>query len=107
WEGGEGKVVGQYVYSLIGMAKRHLQQQEYHLAIEKLQQAREYPHNLGEGKLFGTRENDIDYWLGCACKGLHQSDKAEQHFIKATGGSSEPAAAIFYNDQQPDKIFYQ
>ena len=28
-------------------------------------------------------------------------------FIKATIGSSEPQQAFFYNDQQPDKIFYQ
>jgi tetratricopeptide (TPR) repeat protein len=27
--------------------------------------------------------------------------------MKATQGLSEPGAAIFYNDQQPDKIFYQ
>jgi tetratricopeptide (TPR) repeat protein len=27
--------------------------------------------------------------------------------MKATRGLSEPGAAIFYNDQQPDKIFYQ
>jgi tetratricopeptide (TPR) repeat protein len=32
---------------------------------------------------------------------------AEEYWKKASVGLSEPAEAIFYNDQQPDKIFYQ
>lgn len=107
WEGGEGRVSGQYLYSLTEMAKQHLQDQEYQLAVDKLQMAREYPHNLGEGKLHGVQENDIFYWLGCACDGLGQKDAAQEYFRLAVKGLSEPSAALFYNDQQPDKIFYQ
>ena len=107
WEGGEGKVSGQYIYSLVEMTKQHIQDQEYEQAIEKLQMAQEYPHNLGEGKLYGAQENDIFYWLGCAYEKLGQKDKAKECFKKAVNGLSEPSAAMFYNDQQPDKIFYQ
>lgn len=107
WEGGEGKVSGQYLYSLTEMAKQHIQDQEYQLAIDKLQMAREYPYNLGEGKLYGIQENDIFYWLGCAYDGLGQKDIAREHYHIAVKGLSEPSAAMFYNDQQPDKIFYQ
>jgi tetratricopeptide (TPR) repeat protein len=107
WEGGEGKVSGQYLYSLIEMAKQHIHDQEYQLAIDKLKMAREYPHNLGEGKLHGVQENDIFYWLGCAYDGLGQKDIAQEHYGIAVKGLSEPSAALFYNDQQPDKIFYQ
>ena len=32
---------------------------------------------------------------------------SEFYFRKASEGLSEPAPAIYYNDQQPDKIFYQ
>ena len=32
---------------------------------------------------------------------------AKAFLQKATQGLSEPTAAMFYNDQQPDKIFYQ
>jgi len=32
---------------------------------------------------------------------------ADQYYHKAVKGISEPAQAIFYNDPQPDKIFYQ
>jgi len=107
WEGGEGKVSGQYIYSLVEIAKQFIQIGEYSKAIELLEQAQIYPHNLGEGKLFGAKENDIFYWLGVAWERSGNGKKATEYFKKATEGLSEPAAAMFYNDQPPDKIFYQ
>jgi tetratricopeptide (TPR) repeat protein len=107
WEGGEGKVSGQYVYSLVETAKQFIQSEDYGKAIDLLEQAQTYPHNLGEGKLFGTQENDIFYWMACAYEESRNAAKAKEFFKKATQGLSEPAAAMFYNDQQPDKIFYQ
>jgi len=107
WEGGEGKVSGQYIYSLSGMAKEHICRSDYASAIACLMAAQTYPENLGEGKLFGARENDIYYWLGRAYEGLEQTGEATSYFQKAAVGLSEPSAAIYYNDQQPDKIFYQ
>ena len=107
WEGGEGKVSGQYVYSLVAMAKQNIREGNYRKAIEQLEQAQVYPDSLGEGKLSGTQENDIFYWLGKACEGLQEQQTAERYYRKATEGLSEPAAAMFYNDQQPDKILYQ
>ena len=107
WEGGEGKVSGQYLYSLIGMARLDLKNNLFNEAIEKLKKAQVYPHNLGEGKLPGIQENDVFYWLGCAYEGLGDDANAKLSFHKATIGVSVPNAAMFYNDQQPDKIFYQ
>jgi tetratricopeptide (TPR) repeat protein len=107
WEGGEGRVSGQYVYSLIEIAKIDIKNNRFKEAIGKLNRAQTYPHNLGEGKLYGTKENDIFYWLGCAYMGLKDKDSAVLYWNKATQGLSEPSAALFYNDQQPDKIFYQ
>ncbi|GAA4795626.1 DUF5107 domain-containing protein [Olivibacter ginsenosidimutans] len=107
WEGGEGKVSGQYIYSLIALAKQDLAIQQFQSAIDKLERAQVYPHNLGEGKLFGAQENDIFYWLGCAYRGLHDEQQATVYFEKATQGLAEPSVAMFYNDQQPDQIFYQ
>jgi tetratricopeptide (TPR) repeat protein len=107
WEGGEGKASGQHIYSLVELAREKLNNKEYDAAITLLEQVQVYPHNLGEGKLFGAAENDIFYWLGCAYEGLNDADNAQQYFRKATQGLAEPSAAIFYNDQQPDKIFYQ
>ncbi|MBC7745510.1 MAG: DUF5107 domain-containing protein [Flavobacterium sp.] len=107
WEGGEGKVSGQYVYTLIQLAKKYLVKQRFVEAIQLLEQAQSYPYNLGEGKLFGTQENDVFYWLGCAYEGLKDAETSKVYFLKATVGLDEPSAAMFYNDQQPDKIFYQ
>lgn len=107
WEGGEGKVSEQYIYSLVEMAKQHIQGAQYEKAVTLLEQAQVYPPNLGEGKLHGAQENDIFYWLACAYEGMGNKAEAETCLQKATQGSGEPAAAMFYNDQQPDKIFYQ
>lgn len=107
WEGGEGKASGQYVYSLVAIACEKLNNGEFAEAIDLLEKAQTYPHNLGEGKLFGAAENDIFYWLGCANDGLNDKEQSQRFFRKATEGLDEPSAAIFYNDQQPDKIFYQ
>jgi tetratricopeptide (TPR) repeat protein len=107
WEGGEGKVSGQYIYSLVEIAKECIRQSQYPKAIELLEQAQVYPENLGEGKLFGAKENDIFYWLGVVYEQTGNDKKANAFFSKATDGLSEPTAAMFYNDQPPDKIFYQ
>jgi tetratricopeptide (TPR) repeat protein len=107
WEGGEGKVSGQYIYSLTELAKTDLLNGNYTGAIEKLNAAQAYPDNLGEGKLPGAQENDIFYWLGCTYEKLGETEKAKTFWSAATQGLSEPSAAVFYNDQQPDKIFYQ
>ncbi|TFF39326.1 DUF5107 domain-containing protein [Mucilaginibacter psychrotolerans] len=107
WEGGEGKVSGQYTLSLIQIARNCIKNSEFEKAITYLTMAQTYPFNLGEGKLYGTQENDIFYWLGCAKQGLGSYAAAEEYFTMATIGLDEPSAAIFYNDQQPDKIFYQ
>jgi len=107
WEGGEGKVTGQFLYAHIELAKKAFQVHDYDLAINHLKATESYPHNLGEGKLTGTRENDIHFWLGCIYETKRDLKNANAYWEKATQGSTEPNAAIFYNDQHPDKIFYQ
>ncbi len=107
WEGGEGKVTGQYVLIQVELAKKQLEAGSYEDAIERLSKTETYPHNLGEGKLYGAQENDIHYYFGCAYQSLGDKAKAEEYFQKASEGLDEPAAAIFYNDQPPEKIFYQ
>jgi tetratricopeptide (TPR) repeat protein len=107
WEGGEGKVAGQYVNALVELAKAQLAAGNSAAAIDFLERARRFPDNLGEGKLAGARENQIDYYLGRACAAGNQSELAARHFQAATSGSAEPAAALYYNDQPPDLILYQ
>lgn len=107
WEGGEGKVTKQYVYSHVEIARKHLKNGEYEKAKEKLLEALVYPENLGEGKLAGAQENDIYYFLGCAYENLGDKEKARECFEKASVGLEEPTSVMFYNDQPPEMIFYQ
>ena len=107
WEGGEGKVTGQYLFSHIELAKKAIDEKQFEKAIEHLKATENYPHNLGEGKLWGARENDIHYWMGCAYAGLKDDTTARLYWKKASTGLNVPSVAMFYNDQQPDQIFYQ
>jgi tetratricopeptide (TPR) repeat protein len=107
WEGGEGKVVGQYLLCHLELARQALKEGKAEEALQLLNEAENYPSNLGEGKLQGTQENDIHYLKALAFEQLGNKPEAEHYFNKATEGISVPVQAIFYNDPQPDKIFYQ
>jgi len=107
WEGGEGKVVGQYLLCHYELAKQAIASGRLQEALELLTATEVYPENLGEGKLYGTQENDRYYLLGLVYDGLGQREKALENFRAATVGISQPAQAIYYNDPQPDKIIYQ
>jgi tetratricopeptide (TPR) repeat protein len=138
WEGGEGKVTGQYVLSLLEMAKALLlanagplprKPSEHHSssragvlplllgrrgpgrggrrALDLLERARTYPPNLSEGKLHGAQENQLLYWLGVAHDTLGEREAAERCWKEAATGMKVPSPAVYYNDQNPDTIFYQ
>ena len=109
WEGGEGKVPAQYQLCRIELAKQLLKMQgtrcevrgtrredstrcEVRDAKRLLEECLVYPPHLGEGKLSGAQDNDILYFLG--------------RYEEGTVGPTEPAAAMYYNDAKPDKIFY-
>lgn len=107
WEGGEGKTVGQFLLCHLALARKAIMDGRYNDGLQLLNNTSSYPYNLGEGKLYGTQENDIHYLQGCAYNGLGMKDEAKKKFEEATIGTREPVQAIFYNDPQPDKIFYQ
>jgi len=112
WEGGEGKTSAQHTLIHIELAKKAMQNREWSKALQWLQDARVYPDNLGEGKLYGAQENDILYWLGCVYEKTGTTSAgaramSAEVWEEAAKGATDPSAAVFYNDQQPDKIFYQ
>ena len=107
WEGGEGKVVREYLICQLELAKQSIEAGDFKKAVSLLEEAENYPVNLGEGKLTGAQENDIHYWMGIAHEMMNNIEKANGYYQQATKGISEPVQAIFYNDPQPDKIFYQ
>ena len=93
WEGGEGKVSGQYQICRLEIAKQLLQKDANdRRARQLLEECLTFPPHLGEGKLYGAQDNDFLYFLG--------------RYEEGTAGPTEPAAAMYYNDAKPDKIFY-
>lgn len=93
WEGGEGKVSGQYQTCRLEIAKQLLKKDPNdRRAKQLLNECLVFPHHLGEGKLYGAQDNDFLYFLG--------------RYEEGTEGPTEPAAAMYYNDAKPDKIFY-
>lgn len=107
WEGGEGKVILQYIAALIGLAKRALRDGKYEDAAALLWRATMYPENLGEGKLAGAKENNIYYWLGVVYQRMGNSERARSCFEQAAQGDDEPAGMMYYNDQPPEMVFYK
>lgn len=103
WEGGEGKVSGQYQLSRLELAKKDLSRPE---AIALLEECLTFPHNLGEGKLYGAQDNDFYYYLGRAYQLQGNTGKAQQMWQLGTAGPTEPAPALYYNDAKPEKIYY-
>ena len=92
WEGGEGKVSSQYQICRVELAKQLLVNSQLQEAKQLLEECLVYPPHLGEGKLYGAQDNDFLYFLG--------------RYEEGTAGPTEPAAAMYYNDAKPDKIFY-
>jgi tetratricopeptide (TPR) repeat protein len=93
WEGGEGKVPAQYQICRVEMAKQLLKEDPQSAEAKRLlEECLVYPPHLGEGKLYGAQDNDFLYFLG--------------RYEEGTVGPTEPAAAMYYNDAKPDKIFY-
>lgn len=107
WEGGEGKAPAQYVFALSAMAKAAIQCGEPEEALALLAKTACYPHNLGEGKLFGAQENLQNYLRGCAYERMGDQEAADAAFQEASRGLSEPQSAMYYNDQPPETIFCQ
>ncbi|MDR1455861.1 MAG: DUF5107 domain-containing protein [Tannerella sp.] len=107
WEGGEGKVAAQYRQARIEPARRAMDENDPARALALLDECYVYPPNLGEGKLYGAQENDLDYWRGCALEGLGREAEAKACFEQAAQGTFTLAAAMYYNDRNPGKIYYQ
>ncbi len=107
WEGGEGKVTTQYATALTQMAVQAMGEKDYAGARELLLKALVFPHNLGEGKLEGAKDNNIYYYLGLCERNLGNEGKAAEYLQRAADGDEEPASAMYYNDQPADMILYE
>ena len=107
WEGGEGTVSTQYRFALTQLAVAKIAAGESVDAIELLEQAIEYPENLGGGKLPNVPDNSLHYLMGIAYLKAGQKQKADEMFNLATAGDQTPQPVRYYNDQPSDFIYYQ
>ena len=107
WEGGEGKVTTQYAAALTQLGRMALENGKAGEAASLLERALTFPHNLGEGKLEGAKDNNIHYYLGLAYRALGKEAEAVRHLELAAIGDGEPAGIMYYNDQPADMILYQ
>jgi tetratricopeptide (TPR) repeat protein len=83
WEGGEGLVSGQYVWSHSILGREALEARNYKEALRHFEEAQQYPENLGEGKHLLTPENHLHYFAGLARKGIGDVSAACEEFQRA------------------------
>ena len=107
WEGGEGKVTTQYTTALVELAREAMAAGRWEQAEDYLLRTASYPENLGEGKLEGTKDNHVNYYLGLVKEQLGDLAQARTCFERAAVGTDEPAGMMYYNDQPADMIYYQ
>lgn len=107
WEGGEGVVPGEYRRAHIRLGLYALIDGDTVGAITELRRAKEYPDNLGEGKLPITPDNELDYWIGVCLTRAGDTDAAKQSFTTASEGDQKPALSMYYNDAPARAILYR
>ncbi len=107
WEGGEGKVIEQFVHCHLQLARDAMAKGQLEEAMFLLQTAETYPRNLGEGKLFNAQVNEIDYLRGLIAAVKGNKNEAEIYFSRAIKSGGELGLAIYYNDANPEQIFYK
>jgi tetratricopeptide (TPR) repeat protein len=88
WEGGEGLVSGQYVWANLLIGRSFLENRNWQKALEHFSAAREYPHNLGEGKHLLTRETHLDYFSGVALSYAGRFEEARGFWARGAGDES-------------------
>ena len=76
WEGGEGKVLGQYTSARLLLGRRALQAGDATVALEHFQRALQPPDNLGEAYHLLQAKADVNYWTGRALRALGREAEA-------------------------------
>ncbi len=106
WEGGEGVVSLRYRAALIALVHKAILAGNLAEARKYLEDALEFPENLGENRLPNTNDNEIHFFLGL-CASL-EGDKtiANSEYLLALKGDTEPSLPFFYNDTPVEAIFY-
>jgi len=107
WEGGEGRVTGEFIANCLRFALRAMKRGETALAIPWLTEALTFPANLNEGRLVGQTDNDIHYWLARCAERSGDRSEAERQYRLAGAGEIELSESRYYNDQPVDYLLFK
>ena len=107
WEGGEGRVTGQYIVNATLRAHQAAAAGKYQEALDTVLAALTFPHNLGEGKLVVQTDNDL-YFLAAYYAQKAGADQAQvqDYLSKAQQGDTTISEQHYYNDLPLDYVFY-
>lgn len=107
WEGGEGKVSEQYVFANIEMAKGLINEKRYEEAIKYLEYSKRFPNNLGEGKIFGTPEANINYYFGLCYEALGKQEESQKYYKLSANEEVETSSNLSYKPEKLQMNYYQ
>ena len=107
WEGGEGRVMEQYILNALYRAQEQAHEQQYIAALQTVLEALTIPRHLGEGKLVVQTDNDLYFFAACYAKLAGLKEQAEEYLAKAKVGDSSISEQVYYNDVPVDYVFYQ
>jgi len=96
WEGGEGLASAQYVYAHRALGAQALIAGKPCDALKSFDAARDYPHNLGEGKHLLTLERDLDYFSGLASEQCGDRERASRFWDAAAAPLPEPGIYSYF-----------
>lgn len=106
WEGGEGRVTGQYAVNAVYRAHRLLQEGKPEEALKAALEGLSFPENLGEGKLVVQTDNDLYFTAALCAKALGQEAQCRAFLDKACAGDTALSEQRYYNDLPCDYLFY-
>lgn len=106
WEGGEGRVTGQYVVNQMLRAQATAQTGDYAGALELIKAGLTFPHNLGEGRLVVQTDNDLYFYAALYAAKAGLKEDAAQYLKLAQQGDTAIAEQRYYNDLPVDYVFY-
>lgn len=107
WEGGEGLVSGQYVWTHILLGRSLLESGNPKQALAHFSAAREYPQTLGEGKHLLTRETHLDYFAGVALSQMGREDEARQCWTRAADDDGPITWLTYYRAKSLEALCHK
>jgi tetratricopeptide (TPR) repeat protein len=95
WEGGEGLVSGQFIFSHLSMGREALEAGNPADAVKHFKDALSLPELLGEDRYMPT-DISLSYYLGLAHEALHKPEEAKEFYLKAINTDSIYPSDLFY-----------